>query len=65
MEQGGKMDRVLSEENIGQCDQVDDQMTSLLTHDKMSRNEVSELASLLDEMYIDQREEEELVVEGK
>lgn len=59
------MDRVLSEENMDQCDQDVDQIIPSLTHDKTSRNEVSELASLLDEMYIDQKEEEEAVVGGK
>lgn len=59
------MERVLSEKNIDQCDQDVDQLNPSLTHDKTSRNEVSELASLLDEMYIDQREEEEAVVGGK
>ncbi len=65
MEQGEKMDRLLGEENIVQCDQVDDQINPLLTQDESSRNEVSALASLLDEMYLDQRKEEEIVVEGK
>lgn len=62
------MDRI-SEENMArivQCSQDFDQSNALMAHDqsifKTPQNVVSEFASLLNEMYIDQREEEEPVV---